>query len=177
METIGTVVFNHGKESGPWGRKISLMAEVARESGWAAESPDYQGVEDPAARSAQLGEVLDGIGGRVLLVGSSMGAWVAQHQARQRQDDPRLGGLMMLAPAAYLPGYPGPFHMEAAMPRLVVHGWDDEVIPVEIGFRLAREMGAELLLVDGDHGLHSALPRLVQALRDLLSRAARDAGS
>ena len=28
-----TVVFSHGKESGPWGKKITAMAAVVREPG------------------------------------------------------------------------------------------------------------------------------------------------
>lgn len=171
------MVFNHGKESGPWGRKISHLAEVARSLGWSVESPDYQGEDDPAARSHRLGEVLDALDGPWVLVGSSMGAWVAMDQARRRASDPRLVGLMLLAPAAYLPGYPGPFDLAADLPSLVVHGWHDEVIPVEIGIRLAREAGADLLVVDGDHGLHDALPRLVPAFRGLLERAAGSAES
>src|SRR2546430_13666602 len=32
------VVFSHGQESGPWGRKISALAEVARSEGYLAHS-------------------------------------------------------------------------------------------------------------------------------------------
>src|SRR2546421_10102811 len=35
------VVFSHGQESGPWGRKISALAEVARSGGYAAHSVDF----------------------------------------------------------------------------------------------------------------------------------------
>ena len=41
------VVFSHGKESGPWGRKISALAEVARSEGYDAHSVDYRGLEEP----------------------------------------------------------------------------------------------------------------------------------
>ena len=32
-KSFGTVVFSHGKESGPWGSKITAMAAVVRELG------------------------------------------------------------------------------------------------------------------------------------------------
>ena len=44
------VVFSHGQESGPWGRKISALADVARGEGWEAESVDYRGIDHPRAR-------------------------------------------------------------------------------------------------------------------------------
>jgi hypothetical protein len=36
------VVFSHGQESGPWGTKISAMAEVAKSEGWSVDSVDYR---------------------------------------------------------------------------------------------------------------------------------------
>jgi predicted alpha/beta hydrolase len=47
MEAVVTgrhVVFSHGQESGPWGRKISALAEVARSEGYDAHSVDYRGI-------------------------------------------------------------------------------------------------------------------------------------
>ena len=35
------VYFAHGKESGPWGTKISRLAEISKEYSYAVESPDY----------------------------------------------------------------------------------------------------------------------------------------
>ena len=35
-----TVVFSHGKESGPWGTKIMAMAAVVRDLGLTVESVD-----------------------------------------------------------------------------------------------------------------------------------------
>jgi len=34
----GTVCFNHGKESGSWGSKITKLADIARGRGFAVES-------------------------------------------------------------------------------------------------------------------------------------------
>ena len=48
------VVFSHGQESGPWGRKISALAEIARSEGYEAHSVDYRGIDLPRARVAKL---------------------------------------------------------------------------------------------------------------------------
>src|ERR1700710_3032760 len=45
--SVNTVVFSHGKESGPWGSKITAMAAVARGLDLEVESVDYRGMEDP----------------------------------------------------------------------------------------------------------------------------------
>jgi len=37
-----TVIFSHGKESGPWGSKITTMSKVAEQLGFRVESIDYQ---------------------------------------------------------------------------------------------------------------------------------------
>jgi pimeloyl-ACP methyl ester carboxylesterase len=71
------VVFSHGKESGPWGTKIVALAEVARALGWQAESIDYQGMDDAAARVAGRRPRRLCLGSRPVLVGSSMGGHVA----------------------------------------------------------------------------------------------------
>ena len=49
-----TVVFSHGQESGPWGKKISAMAAVVQELGCVAISIDYQGIADPTERVQKL---------------------------------------------------------------------------------------------------------------------------
>jgi pimeloyl-ACP methyl ester carboxylesterase len=72
------VFFSHGKESGPWGSKISSMAAVAKDLGWHVESIDYQGIDDPRLRVDKLVAAASDWSGRVVLVGSSMGGYVGE---------------------------------------------------------------------------------------------------
>ena len=39
------------------------------------------------------------------------------------------------------------------VPIAIVHGWHDDVVPVDNSIRFARECSATLHLVDGDHRL------------------------
>lgn len=144
-----TVIFSHGQESGPWGTKIRAMAEKVRSMGCAADSIDYQGIADPTERVAKLIDESRDIDDTLILVGSSMGGHVATAAATE------LGaaGLFVLAPAYYMEGYEELTPEAPEIPICIVHGWRDDVVPVENSIRYARECRATLHIVNGDHRL------------------------
>lgn len=144
-----TVIFSHGLESGPWGTKIRAMAERVKSLGCEADSIDYQGMREPQERVDKLLASAGDIDDKLVLVGSSMGGHVATAAAEQ------LGaaGLFVLAPAYYMPGYEDITPPPPSMPFSIVHGWHDDIVPVENSIRYAREAKATLHLVDGDHRL------------------------
>jgi alpha/beta superfamily hydrolase len=150
------VCFNHGKESGPWGSKIQRLAEVAQERGFQVMSPDYQGMDDVEQRIATLRQQLPRDSERLVLVGSSMGAYVAAAASMQRRPD----GLFLLAPAVLMPGYDSDDLQPEAGLTLVIHGWHDEVVPVANAIRFCQSRGLSLLLLDSDHRLMSVLEQL-----------------
>jgi surfactin synthase thioesterase subunit len=144
-----TVIFSHGQESGPWGSKIRSMSELAKGLGCNVDSIDYQGIADPTERVEKLGRECADITDPLILVGSSMGGHVATAAAST------LGaaGLFVLAPAYFMEGYEELTPPPPAMPICIVHGWHDDIVPVENSIRYARECSATLHLVDGDHRL------------------------
>jgi pimeloyl-ACP methyl ester carboxylesterase len=144
------VVFSHGKESGPWGTKISALAEVARAQGFEVESVDYRGLDDPQDRVTRLLAYCRSLQGRLVLVGSSMGAHVCTSASRLL----RAEGLFLLAPAFYMPGFePLTPQPPEGIPITLVHGWRDDVVPVENSVRWAREHRATLHVLESDHRL------------------------
>jgi len=143
------VIFSHGQESGPWGTKIKVMAEAVSRFGCTAESVDYQGIEDPSARVDKLIDYCGNIDEPILLVGSSMGGHVATAAA----DSVNAVGLFVLAPAYYMPGYEDLTPAAPKIPISIVHGWHDDIVPVDNSIRFARECSATLHIVDGDHRL------------------------
>ncbi len=161
-----TVVFSHGQESGPWGTKITKMAELVRGSGLDAESIDYRGIEDPAARVEKLLEEAGEIDDRLILVGSSMGGHVAT-AAAERLD---ALGLFVLAPAYYMPGFESLTPPPPPMPICIVHGWRDDIVPVDSSIRFARNCLAELHVVDGDHRLTSHIDEINRYLAAFIER-------
>src|SRR5260370_1273546 len=71
------VVFSHGQESGPWGRKISALAEVARSEGYVAHSVDYRGIDEPRARVARLVDFCKELAAGLVVVGSTLSGYAA----------------------------------------------------------------------------------------------------
>ncbi len=57
------VVFSHGKDAGPWGRKITALADVARSEGYEVESVDYRGIDTVRGRIDRLIEVCKSLPG------------------------------------------------------------------------------------------------------------------
>lgn len=153
------VVFSHGKDAGPWGRKITALADVARSEGYEVESVDYRGIDTPRGRIERLIEVCKGLPGDLVLAGSSLGGYITVSAASLLH----ARGVFLMAPALYLEGLAPLRERILDCPASIVHGWRDDVVPVEDSVRFAREYGAALHLVDGDHQLHGAL-RLIRYL-------------
>ena len=147
------VVFSHGKESGPWGTKIAALADIARAEGYEVESVDYRGIDDPHARVTRLLAYCRDFQGRLVLVGSSMGGHVSTAGSRLL----RTAGLFLLAPSFYVPGFEGLTPEPADCPVTIVHGWRDEVVPVDNSVRFAREHGASLHILDTDHRMQDKI--------------------
>ena len=160
------VVFAHGKESGPWGTKITQLAEVAKRRGYEVLSPDYSHTHDPHERLAMLARLAPQASHALVLVGSSMGGYVSAMACA----DLRPRALFLMAPALYFPGWE---EEPQGIPRLtaVVHGWSDDIVPPERGLRFAERHRAALHLLDSGHTLNDQLPALSLLFDDLLQRA------
>jgi len=147
------VVFSHGQESGPWGRKIATLAEVARSEGYGAESVDYRGIDSPRDRIARLVDFCKELQGDLVLVGSSMGGYVAAASASLLH----ARGVFLMAPALYMDGLPELRAGVMDCPVTLVHGWRDDVVPYDHSVRFAKQYNAALHLLDGDHRLHGQI--------------------
>jgi pimeloyl-ACP methyl ester carboxylesterase len=162
--TVNTVVFSHGKESGPWGSKILAMAAVARDLNLGVESVDYRGMADPGQRVEKLVQVGGELKWPLVLIGSSMGGHVAAAAATRLA--PR--ALFLLAPAFYMPGFEEFTPQDIAAPTAIVHGWRDDVVPVENSIRWAREHRATLHVLDSDHRMEDQIGPICILLRAFL---------
>src|ERR1700686_2854138 len=135
------VVFSHGQESGPWGRKISALAEVARSEGYVAHSVDYRGIDEPRARVAKLVDFCKELAGDLVLVGSSLGGYVAVTSASLLH----ARGVFLMPPALYM------------------QGWTGDVVPFEHSVPFAQASRGALHLLESDHRLHNQI-RVLQYL-------------
>ncbi len=156
-----TVIFSHGQESGPWGTKIRAMAEQATSLGCKVDSVDYQGIADPSERVQKLLAEAGDIDDRLILVGSSMGGHVATVAAEKLN----AAGLFVLAPAYFMEGYEDLTPGSPRMPICIIHGWRDDIVPVENSIRYAQKCSATLHLVDGDHRLTGNIDEINEYLK------------
>jgi surfactin synthase thioesterase subunit len=136
------------------------MADAVRALGCSADSVDYQGIADPSARVDKLIAYCADIDSPIVLVGSSMGGHVATAAA----GNVNAVGLFVLAPAYYMPGYEALTPAAPQIPVSIVHGWHDNVVPVDNSIRYARACAATLLIVDGDHRLTSNIDEICDRL-------------
>ncbi len=214
-------IFVHGFRSDCRGDKATALAQHAAARGYSWVRFDLAGHGESGGRFANeslstwlanLRALASRFAPRPLvLVGSSLGAWLAVLLAREWQT---VGGLVLVAPAfnflqrgyASLPpaqrqrwqaegrmalpdpyGPPGATYelpygliedaarhdvlsapVALACPVTVLHGSDDELVPVAIGETFFRQLSAphkELVVVPaGDHRLTGALPEIVSAV-------------
>jgi len=154
---VSVVCFSHGQESGPWGTKIRALADIARESGHEVESLDYQGMADPQARARKLTDWCRAQPVPAILVGSSMGGYVALAAASAVG----AAGLFLMAPALYVPGYEAIALPPPPACRItIVHGWRDDVLHWTGSTRYGELAAARVVLVPDDHRLVADLAGL-----------------
>ena len=160
------IVFSHGQDGEPWGGKIVAMAEVARRHGLRVESVDYRGIADPAVRVDKLRDFCRELPDELILVGSSLGAHVATSVATQVPTR----GLFLLAPAFFMSGYEQYTPRPPLCPVMIVHGWNDDIVPVENSVRFAKQYRSTLHILDSDHRLTSHIAEVCDYLDSFLRR-------
>lgn len=144
----------HGKDSKPWGRKSIALRETARGLGVEMEAVDFQGEMNPDERVQMFVSHLKTVEGPIVLVGSSMGGYVATVASREVE----VAGLFLLAPAFYNPGYHWIDFPWLTTPTTIVHGWRDEIVPIEQIIRFARIHKSTLHICDAEHRLRECMP-------------------
>jgi len=172
MPVAVQLLFAHGLESGPWGRKsVSLRA-----AGHDVVAPDCRGLP-LETRIAVLLAALRSVDPVPIVVGSSFGGLAAlvavSWAAREGLVVP---GLVLCAPAIGLP-IPAKWSVEIAPPRntIVLHGRRDDVVPIDATREFLathRHDGIELVELDDDHSLAGSIDALLAAV-DRLASAAR----
>lgn len=158
-------IYNHGKDSTPWGEKTLALAEVAKRRGYEVESPDYRRQMDPDERVKQLLAMDLSVYDEIVLIGSSMGAYVATVAAAALKPK----GLFLLAPAFYLPGYRQTEFTPPADRTMVIHGWQDDIVPPENAWKFCQKYRICLKMLDADHRLSGAIPLLAEEFERFLS--------
>jgi len=154
--------FVHGKESGPWGSKIKYLSEIAKELGFEFDSLDYSNL-DKEERVIKLLNALPE-NKKIILVGSSMGGWVSTRVAELID----LSGLFLMAPAINISDYSDLNPNIDNNLTFVVHGWHDDVIPLECSINFSKKINSTLLVVDDDHRLNKKIDIIGDSFKNFL---------
>jgi len=160
------IIFSHGKESGPWGSKIKRLAQTAKTLGFEVDSIDYQGISSPEARVEKLLAYVANESEPYIYVGSSMGGYVSLVAAESSQPN----GIFLLAPALYMNDYERQEYLAQNNNIEIVHGWLDDIVPVENSIRYAQPNNVNLHLINGDHRLNSSIEEVVTLFKAFLNR-------
>jgi alpha/beta superfamily hydrolase len=160
------LIFSHGKESGPWGYKIKRLAPIAEARGYQVDSIDYQDCMDTDLRVERSQDHLQGLQPGYILVGSSMGGYVSLVASASAP----AAALFLIAPALYIPSFKQQQYPSQATAIEVVHGWNDDVIPVQHSIDYAREADCTLHLISGDHSLNSSITEIEALFERFLHR-------
>jgi len=159
------IIFSHGKESGPNGGKIRALSEIAQKHNFDTESLDYRFSLDPEKRVIHLSKYLNELDTPFILVGSSMGGYVSAVNAMQHSPV----AVFLLAPAFYLPNYKiQTFKLNCDTE--IVHGWQDDIVPVSNSIKFAEQHKCRLHAVSGNHSLNDALEDVCKLFEVFLNR-------
>lgn len=171
------VFLSHGLESGPGGTKIQALKNAAEAfPDTTAFAVDHRTTKDPATRLEQMRSAMANAQAdpaHTILAGSSMGGWVCAQTSAQL---PVLG-CFLLAPALALPDYPQSSPHIQARHTQIIHGWQDDVVPVMPILQLAMNQNLPALALPDGHRLANSVNRVVIEFQRFieLCRASPDA--
>jgi pimeloyl-ACP methyl ester carboxylesterase len=161
------IIFSHGKESGPNGAKIQLLANIAQQMGFTTHSIDYTTCKNVSERVEILEDFMTkNATQKQILVGSSMGGYVATVAAQKFA----LEGLFLMCPALYLPNYPVQSYQPITSNIELIHGWQDAVVPYQNSIQFGQKTNAHLHLIEDNHRLSKQRTFLGETFQQFLKR-------
>lgn len=166
------IILSHGLESGPDATKVSALARVAEPLGFHSVRPDYRDLDasrDVGRIDARIARLIEHVphATPIILAGSSMGAFISGPASLQVN----CVGLFLIALPVAITGYDRRFDAKA-VPTTLVHGWDDELCPVDEAIAFARARGDTITLVRDDHRLSAHVDFVAQQFARFLGRFA-----
>ena len=164
------LVLSHGLHSSPDAKKVSALAAVAEPLGFASVRPDYRDLDvtgDVRRIDERIVRLVEHAPKDcpVILAGSSMGAFVSGLASLRVN----CVGLFLMALPVAIPGYARTFDA-ARVPTELVHGWGDELCPVDEAIAFARARGDEIALVNDDHRLSAQVDFVAENFARFLHR-------
>lgn len=143
------VYFFHGAFSSPQSTKIQYLKRLAEARRFSIIIPDQSAITSPDDRVQQMLQYDFPQDDELVLVGSSMGGYVATVLSAHVKPK----GLFLMAPAVFMDNYQNHDLVPHAQQVSIVHGWHDDVIPLPNVLHFAEQNNADLHILDGKHNL------------------------
>lgn len=159
------LVFLHGLETGPHGNKFQTLAGLGLGE---VLAPDCRDLNSPDARLPVIEAALAGKA-RLVLVGSSFGGLMALKFVVAHPE--QVAGIVLCAPAVHRtePGWTPP-PVSLSIPVRVLHGAQDETVPLAAVEAYCAANGLPLSVVQDKHRLlasHEVMAELVREVWNL----------
>jgi len=166
------LVLSHGLHSSPDATKVSALADIAQAQGFSSARPDYRDLDasgDVRRIEERIARLVEHApkDAPVILAGSSMGAFISGFASLQLN----CVGLFLMALPVAIPGFARRFDA-ARVPTTLVHGWSDELCPVDEAIAFARAREDEIVLVRDDHRLSNHVDFVAARFGEFLRRFA-----
>jgi alpha/beta superfamily hydrolase len=139
---------------------------MAERAGCRVVSCDDRDTQDPDERARRLVASSATFSAPLVLVGSSMGGYVAAVAAAELHP----AGVFLMAPAIGLSGYRVADPQPSTPCLTIVHGWEDDVVPLPPVLAFARTRHAELHVLADGHLLHASLDAVERLFAAFLDR-------
>ncbi|GLQ97208.1 alpha/beta hydrolase [Dyella mobilis] len=173
----GHVILSHGSDAGPDATKVSALAKIAESLGWTTERPDYR-ADDAQGHAGSVEPRIARLHARIVasnvppvLVGSSMGAFVSALASLEQP----VAGLFLMATPPLIPDCDLALDIREDVPALLIHGWQDDICPLDEVYEFARRRSLPLLVLDDDHRLGAHLDELGRQFGFFLEQLAKHA--
>lgn len=148
------VIFAHGKEGSPNGRKATFIRNTFN-----AITPDLH--KKPLEEQVDILKQLVRENPDCLLVGSSMGGAAASIAAWEETPSK----LLLLAPALSYPECKG---VPEDLDTVILHGTNDEIIPHDVSVEAQKKSGCELILVEDCHRLLLSKQKITELITKMI---------
>lgn len=150
MATYDSLIFLHGLESSSGGYKARYFRQILP----GIVTPDFRGSLDE--RMAALRPILRPRSDWII-IGSSFGGLMATLYAGEKPA--KVQGLILLAPALSWGAFAGQIPNPIELPVILIHGQQDELIPIDTVRSLAEKIFLDLDFrpVDDDHRLQKTV--------------------
>jgi len=160
------IYFSHGKESGPFGRKITAMIKIAESLKIDYESIDYTKSKNPEHRIEILLNSITNKDEEIILVGSSMGGYVAANVAEKIKPK----ALFLMAPAFYLGAYKNQKYDLKEIETLIIHGLQDDIVPAENSLKFAKNNLCDVYYINDNHSLSNSVKEIEKYFLEFLQK-------